>query len=203
MKHRIDTPAPTSSPATAVDSRYCTLCCCCMSKELYLQLVFHCITGVAGSGLGSYCTQLAAKHLRGPEAGTAQSLRGNPTIWLRKALRFVRWKKLASKKLCKMSGWRWVFEKPCKMSEVKCCLWKTLQSVRRKTACGSWLRLASFLDIKTRSFWWRNGRHKYVKKMQPRHQQVINETHSIKCVPPLGHHLPTYYCQVQNVLYKV
>ena len=138
-----------------------------MSKELYLQLVFHCITGVAGSGLGSYYTQLAAKHLRGPEAGTAQSLRGNPTIWLRKALRFVRWKKLASKSSAMSEGRCIVFEKLCNLSEWSAVFEKLCNLSEGRQLCGSWPRLASFLDIKTRSFWWRNGRHKSVKKMQP------------------------------------
>ena len=45
---------PYSSPRPNIVASY-TCCCCCTLAELNLQLVFHCITGVAGSDLGSYC----------------------------------------------------------------------------------------------------------------------------------------------------
>ena len=114
-------------------SRYCTLCCCCMSKELYLQLVFHCITGVAGSGLGSYCAT-CRKTFAGPRSRNCLVVTRKSHNLSSKSSAFCQKKDLASKKLCKMSEGRWVFEKLCKKSEVKCCLWKTQQSVRRKTA---------------------------------------------------------------------
>ena len=39
---------------------------------------------------------------------------------------------------------------------------------------------ASSLDIKTHSFWWRNGKPKRARGILPRQLQAINETHSTK-----------------------
>merc|ERR1712179_342291 len=84
----------------------------------------------------------------------------------------------------------------CQKKDDLWTLYGDLLSARDKTS-AVWQVFSISRPGATRGFWWRNGRHKYVKKIQPRYQQVINETHSTNHVPPLGHDLPTVRNQVQ------